>query len=117
MEGAVKGEAAVGEAFNCATSSLVTYDELVKLCAGAAGVDANMSALESWTYGGTGYVLSAALLRAIGRGAYYRAERRVHPPLVGRVHHRLREHTPSEPVLSRLCLGFGARGGGRMDTA
>ena len=35
---AVGNEAAVGEAFNCATGSLVTYDELVGLCAKAAGV-------------------------------------------------------------------------------
>ena len=39
---AVGCEAAVGEAFNCATSSLITYDELVKACAGAAGVEANI---------------------------------------------------------------------------
>jgi len=39
---AIGNEAAVGEAFNCATSSLVTYDELVQLCAKAAGVDATI---------------------------------------------------------------------------
>lgn len=38
----IGSEAAVGQAFNCATSSLVTYDELVGLCAGAAGVDAKI---------------------------------------------------------------------------
>jgi len=39
---AVCNPAAVGQAFNCATSSLVTYDELVQLCAQAAGVEANI---------------------------------------------------------------------------
>merc|ERR1719331_1365271 len=38
MIAAAVGNAAVAEqAFNCATSSLVTYDELVRLCAKAAG--------------------------------------------------------------------------------
>ena len=40
---AVGNEAAAGNAFNCATSSLITYDELVKLCAKAAGVDAEIA--------------------------------------------------------------------------
>ena len=40
---AVCNEKAVGQAFNCATGSLVTYDELVKLCATAAGVDAEIA--------------------------------------------------------------------------
>ena len=31
---AIGNEKAVGEAFNCATSSLITYDELVEACAG-----------------------------------------------------------------------------------
>ena len=35
-------DAAVGEAFNCATSSLLSYDELAGLCAKAAGVDAKV---------------------------------------------------------------------------
>ena len=35
---AIGSPAAVGEAFNCATSSLITYDDLVALCAKAAGV-------------------------------------------------------------------------------
>ena len=35
-------EAAVGEAFNCATSSLLSYDELAGLCAKAAGADAKI---------------------------------------------------------------------------
>lgn len=39
---AVGSEAAVGQAFNCATTSLITYDELVGLCAKAAGVDAEI---------------------------------------------------------------------------
>ena len=34
---AIGNEAAVGQAFNCATSSLITYDDLVKACAKAAG--------------------------------------------------------------------------------
>lgn len=40
---AVGNPAAVGQAFNCATSSLVTYDELVQLCAKAAGVEAEIA--------------------------------------------------------------------------
>mmetsp|Transcript_5849 Transcript_5849/g.17515 ORF Transcript_5849/g.17515 Transcript_5849/m.17515 type:complete len:355 (+) Transcript_5849:1457-2521(+) len=40
---AVGNEAAVGEAFNCATPSLVTYDDLVRLCAGAAGKECEIA--------------------------------------------------------------------------
>lgn len=40
---AVCNPAAVGEAFNCATSNTVTYDELVRLCAKAAGVEATIA--------------------------------------------------------------------------
>jgi len=39
---AVGNPKAVGEEFNCATSLLVTYDELVAMCAGAAGVTASI---------------------------------------------------------------------------
>lgn len=39
---ALGNEAAVGEAFNCATSSLISYDELVKACAAAAGKEADI---------------------------------------------------------------------------
>ena len=37
---AVGNPAAAGEVFNCATSDLITYDELAALCASAAGVPA-----------------------------------------------------------------------------
>lgn len=36
---AVGNEAAAGEVFNCATSTLITYDDLVDICAKAAGVE------------------------------------------------------------------------------
>eukprot|EP00900_Chrysochromulina_parva_P022773 jgi/Chrpa1/5129/Chrysochromulina_OHIO_Genome00015126-RA len=40
---AIGNEKAVGEAFNCATTLLITYDELVRKCAGAAGVDCEIA--------------------------------------------------------------------------
>jgi len=40
---AIGNEKAVGEAFNCATSSLISYDDLVKACAGAAGVECQIA--------------------------------------------------------------------------
>lgn len=39
---AIGNEKAVKQAFNCATSSLISYADLVKACAGAAGKDANI---------------------------------------------------------------------------
>ena len=39
---AIGNQASVREAFNCATSSLISYDELVGLCAKAAGVSAEI---------------------------------------------------------------------------
>jgi len=39
---AIGNEGAVGQAFNCATSTLVSYDELVGLCASAAGKKATI---------------------------------------------------------------------------
>lgn len=39
---AVGNEAAAGEIFNCATSTLITYDDLVRMCAKAAGVEAQI---------------------------------------------------------------------------
>ena len=39
---AVCNDKAVGEVFNCATSSLISYDELVTACAKAAGVEAKI---------------------------------------------------------------------------
>jgi len=43
---AVANGKAAGEAFNCATSKLITYTELAKLCADAAGVEADISYYE-----------------------------------------------------------------------
>jgi len=39
---AVGNTKAVGEAFNCATSLLISYDDLVKACANAAGVESEI---------------------------------------------------------------------------
>merc|ERR1719311_561804 len=39
---AIGNSAAVGEVFNCATSSLITYAELAKVCGAAAGVEASV---------------------------------------------------------------------------
>lgn len=39
ISAAIDNEAAVGQVFNCATSALITYDDLALLCASAAGVD------------------------------------------------------------------------------
>ena len=40
---AIGNDKAVGEAFNCATSSLITYADLVEACAGAAGKKADIA--------------------------------------------------------------------------
>lgn len=40
---AIKNEKAVGQAFNCATTSLISYSELVKACAAAAGKDVTIA--------------------------------------------------------------------------
>jgi len=40
---AIGNDKAVGESFNCATSSLITYSDLVKACAGAAGKEAEIA--------------------------------------------------------------------------
>merc|ERR1719238_197819 len=40
---AIGNEKAIGEAFNCATSSLISYADLVKACAGAAGKEAKIT--------------------------------------------------------------------------
>lgn len=40
---AIGNEKAVGEAFNCATSILISYDDLVAVCAKAAGVEADVA--------------------------------------------------------------------------
>ncbi len=42
IDAAIGNDKAVGEAFNCATSKTLTYDELVALCAGAAGKEVNI---------------------------------------------------------------------------
>ena len=40
---AIGNDAAVGQAFNCATTSLISYGELVAACAGAAGKEARIA--------------------------------------------------------------------------
>ena len=47
---AVGNPAAVGQAFNCATSSLITYDDLVQLCAKAAGKTAVITHYDPKSY-------------------------------------------------------------------